>query len=424
MSGDKYDWIVGAAPPPLEAHSEAKHAVFRSYVRRYIEVLTSDPRHDALNLTLVDGFAGGGEYLLGGELRPGSPLILLEEVACAQAQFNARRTKPFALKAEFIFVERKEQSFEYLDRTIRNSAYGSEVGKTIHLVKDDFQNVLPTIIDQVRKRGRAHRSIFVLDQYGYSDVSLETIRSILASLENPEIILTFYVDYLVDFLGENEGFLKGILPVELGVADVRDMLGMKPDREARWLIQNFLYRHLMARTGAPYYTCFFVKSPASYKSYWLVHISKHPKARDEMAVRHWAMSNHFIHHGRAGLRMLGFDPEQAIEQIPLDFVFDDDAAARSRTALLTELPPLIFDPGLGNGAPPTLERLFTRVCNETPATTRLISDVLAELRADKEVEILTRDNRPRPRSTKFEWTDVIVPARQRSLFSSVWPPRR
>src|SRR5229473_4753362 len=67
------------------------------------------------------------------------------------------------------------------------------------------------------------------------------------------------------------------------------------------------------------------------------------KARDEMALRHWAMSNHFVHHGRAGLKMLGFDPEQNIQQIPLGFFFDDDAETRSKNALMNELPPLIFD---------------------------------------------------------------------------------
>jgi hypothetical protein len=138
-----------------------------------------------------------------------------------------------------------------------------------------------------------------------------------------------------------------------------------------------------------------------------------------MALRHWAMSNHFIHHGRAGLRMLGFDPERDIEQIPLDFIFDDDAAARSKSALMSELPPLIFNRGVA----PTLAELFSRVCNETPATTKLISNVLADLRGESEIEIMTKDGRSRPRSTSFEWTDVVLPARQRSMFSTIWPPK-
>lgn len=70
MAGKKYDWQVGHTPPPLDEHSAAKHSVFRSYVQRYIEILTSDPRHDGLNLTLIDGFAGGGEYSYRGQPVP------------------------------------------------------------------------------------------------------------------------------------------------------------------------------------------------------------------------------------------------------------------------------------------------------------------------------------------------------------------
>jgi three-Cys-motif partner protein len=63
MSIEKYEWVVGERPPELEAHSATKHAVLGSYLSRYLEVLTSNPRLDTLSLTLVDGFAGGGQYM-------------------------------------------------------------------------------------------------------------------------------------------------------------------------------------------------------------------------------------------------------------------------------------------------------------------------------------------------------------------------
>jgi hypothetical protein len=228
---------------------------------------------------------------------------------------------------------------------------------------------------------------------------------------------------LIDYLAEDEAFLKAVKPIELTLNDVRDMLALKGQREARWLIQNLLYQHFRDKTGAPFYTCFFIKSSASHRSYWLLHISKHPKARDEMALRHWAMSNHFVHHGRAGIQMLGFDPERDISQIPMDFLFDDDADARSKTALMEQLPRFIFGRADG-GEPTTLGSLFTRICNETPATTRQLADVLVDLRQESEIEILSEDRRPKPRSLQIEWGDVILPARQRSMFSPVWPPAK
>lgn len=107
VSTNKYHWQIGQNPPELDVHSSAKHSVYRDYVRRYIDVLCSDPRHDGLNLTLVDGFAGGGVYLRNGHPASGSPMILLEEITVAEARFARERIKPFRLNAEFIFVERE-----------------------------------------------------------------------------------------------------------------------------------------------------------------------------------------------------------------------------------------------------------------------------------------------------------------------------
>ena len=289
------------------------------------------------------------------------------------------------------------------------------------MVNDAFETALPRIIQRVQARGRAQRCIFFLDQFGYTQISFDTVRSILTRIQNPEIILTFAVDHLIHYLNNSPEFIEAVKPVELSTQHVQELICLKGQREARWVIQNFLYTHLVHQTEAPYYTCFFIKSPESHRSYWLVHISKHPKARDEMALQHWALGNHFIHHGREGLRMLGFDPNHDAHQIPLDFMFDDNAEARSRTALRRELPPLIFDRHRLADGPPTMGRLFSTIANDTPATTELISKVLVGLREDEEIEIVTKDGRPKPRSTHVEWSDVILPARQRSIFSSVWP---
>ena len=137
-----------------------------------------------------------------------------------------------------------------------------------------------------------------------------------------------------------------------------------------------------------------------------------------MTKLHWLMQNHFVHHGRAGLRMLGYDPRQPVDQIPFDFTFDDDAHSRTIAALMEELPRKVFSAYKAGEAPPTLLNLFDSVCNETPATKRLISDAIVKLREMKEFEILTSDGRSRPRTQSVEDTDAIMPARIRDLFSS------
>lgn len=419
MSIEKYEWAVGDPPPPLEEHSKAKHEVLRSYVGKYIEVLTSNPRREALNLTLIDGFAGGGLYQFLGNEVPGSPLILLQEVECAKARFQIERRKPFDLNAQFIFVERSAQSKAFLEKTIRTSQFGPMLGESVEVVQGEFQQAVPQIIASIKQRSRSHRSIFFLDQYGYTNVSLQTIRTILSSLENPEIIITFNVDYLIDYMSETDEFLKAVVPVELGVKAVREMLGMKDQRHGRWAIQNTLYKHFRDQTAAPYYTCFFIKSPNSHRSYWLIHISKHPRARDEMAMRHWDLKNHFVHHGRPGVKMLGYDPEHNSGQTVFDFGFDESAEAMSHAALSADLLPLIRETSIPNGHPHTLKTLFAQICNDTPATATQVGGVLVDLRSQKEIDIVTAEGRPKPRSESVRWTDVILPTRQHRIFGAV-----
>lgn len=421
MSGDKYAWSVGSPPPPLDPHSAAKHELVRNYVARYVDILTSDPRHDVLNVTLVDGFAGGGEYSYLGGTVAGSPMILLQEIEAAKARMALWKKKEFRLNAEFVFVEQKRSNHAYLMDTLRRSPFAASVGTTIQATRGVLENEIGGIIARIQARGTAHRSIFLFDQYGYNQVTLRTIRRILTSLKNPEIILNFNVDWLINYLSEKDDFLKAVAPVELGLADIKDMLAMRDQRQARWFIQHFLYKHIIEKTGAPYYTCFYVVSPESNRSYWLLHISGHPRARDEMARQHWAMSTHSVYQGQAGLNMLGFVPERDLAQLPINFGFDMDAATRTKAALMTDLPPLIFGRPAGL-APPSIGGLFSSVCNQTAATIELVSQSLLDLRKEGEIEIVGPDGRPKPRSVTLSWNDVILPAAQRSLLSVVWPP--
>jgi hypothetical protein len=62
MSGGHYEWCLGEPLPQLGDHSIAKHEIFEQYVGIYIERLTCTPSQTMLNLTIVDGFCGGGLY--------------------------------------------------------------------------------------------------------------------------------------------------------------------------------------------------------------------------------------------------------------------------------------------------------------------------------------------------------------------------
>ena len=118
MPSKQYGWGKGSVPE-IAPHSLAKHRILREYIQRYVEVLTTTPGMEVFRITLVDGFAGGGEYsdARTGLLCPGSPQILIDAVRAAEVKVNATRSKPLKVDARYIFVE-KDPAVAVRDRWI------------------------------------------------------------------------------------------------------------------------------------------------------------------------------------------------------------------------------------------------------------------------------------------------------------------
>ncbi len=85
MSKQPYNWIPGDPPPRIGRHSLAKHEILKSYLEKYVAVLTARLPPRKFKLTLVDGFAGGGVYLHpdADTLVYGSPFIMLDAMSSA-----------------------------------------------------------------------------------------------------------------------------------------------------------------------------------------------------------------------------------------------------------------------------------------------------------------------------------------------------
>ncbi|GLI95326.1 three-Cys-motif partner protein TcmP [Methylocystis echinoides] len=106
MPRKHYGWEIGGPLPEIGLHSVAKHQVFASYVDRYIRILSAHPAMRELNLTVVDGFCGGGKYALEGQVIDGSPLVLLGAVRATEAAMSIGRKSGFRVKADFFFVDK------------------------------------------------------------------------------------------------------------------------------------------------------------------------------------------------------------------------------------------------------------------------------------------------------------------------------
>ncbi|MDZ5453899.1 three-Cys-motif partner protein TcmP [Labrys sp. ZIDIC5] len=413
---NRYAWKIGEPLPLLGKHSVAKHEIFEQYVEIYIDRVTRTPSQKMLNLTVVDGFCGGGLYRQGRNTVDGSPLRLLNAVERADAQLKNARLKGFLIKADFFFVDEAPEHIEFLREQLIGRGYLDRLDKDIFLINSPFEDACPQIFAHIQNKGTAHRSLFFLDQFGWKDVAFATVRSILTQLRKPEILLTFAVDALVNFLSVKTSETQALMAIDLAREDVRALMDMRSGEGWRYLIQNGLYRHIRQRTGASFYTPFFIHSRESRRSYWLLHLSNHRQARDEMGKLHWRINNHFQHHGGAGFHALGFDPSKDLRQDLMPFMFDDDARKRSEATVLEQLPDMIRV-AQQQGSDLTLEELFTRQCNETPVTSDILTGQLLFLRDERELSIVDEHGTQKHRSRHIDWTDRIILPRQRSLFS-------
>jgi hypothetical protein len=127
-----------------------------------------------------------------------------------------------------------------------------------------------------------------------------------------------------------------------------------------------------------------------------------------MGKLHWQLQNHFQHHGGAGFHALGYDPARDLRQDVMDFMFDDDALARSETAVLEQIPRLIFEAAQSGQSAIELETLFAARCNDTPVTSDISRRQLIVLRDQGELAILGPDATPRQSARNLAWTDRII----------------
>ncbi|HVJ42371.1 MAG TPA: three-Cys-motif partner protein TcmP [Dongiaceae bacterium] len=418
MTKKHYSWKQGEALPELGPHSLAKHRILKRYLTRYIEILTATSPQEQLNITLVDGFAGGGKYSHGRDVLPGSPLILLETIAEMQDKLNASRPKGFQINADFIFIEQNPHHSDFLRSVISGSSFSSELDQSIQIWTADFNERTDEIIRRVRARSpRAGRAIFLLDQYGWSQVALRSIRAVLNQLANAEIFLTFSVDALIDYLSDRSLDMRAFGNIDMDRGQVQELINYKSEDQigSRALIQNTLYSHIQSETGSPFYSPFFIKSPDAHRSYWFLHLSKHREARNEIGMIHWAENNISVHHGGAGLNALGFTPNRGVDQLTLPYLFDAKAKERSALELRDQLPQMILEASQSDIAP-SLEQLFVSKSNDTPVVRDMMSGALLDLRNDRELTIVDEHGRVKPRAKTIEWSDRIVLSAQRSFF--------
>ena len=397
-------WRPDTPPPQIEQHSKAKLKVLRQYLSAYFDRLGANPAREEFRLDLVDGFSGGGAFLDGDNVEPGTPIVMLEEANAAEARLNLNRNKRLKFNCKFHFVDVEPNHTNHLRRVLVERGYNID-GDQIIVHDAPFEVVTDSIIaDILRRQPRVGRAIFLLDQCGFSRVSMELVARIFNKLPAAEVILTFAADTLVNHLSTIPAFAKAVAPISLTDSHIQEMIQYKDGAGGRALVQRVIREHIRSITGATYDTPFFIRPSQSRRALWFLHLSRHPIARDVMIQCHWNNFNTFEHYGTGDFNMLGWDALNT-GTLPM-FHFEDLEADQLREQLLNSMPAELHTLAADN--PITVDAMRHRLANKTAARFSDLESIVLRLALEREIDILTSEGRKRSRHIKrLNSTDLI-----------------
>lgn len=408
-----FDWRVGEDPPLIAEHTEAKLRVLRRYLREYFDTLVAGRPREHFKLALVDGFAGGGTYSDGKGTLSGSPLVMLEESSAAEQRLTKDRRKQLLFDVRHYFVEADRAHADHLSAVLHERGHPPSDGKIVLFRERRFDDVVREIISQIKMRQpRAGRSIFLLDQCGFSKVGMDTIRLIRDALPRAEVILTFAVDHMLN-LSTSEEIVQYCTKLGLPADRLRQALRQGED-QWRAALERVLPELALEATGFKWVTPFFLRPAGSRRTLWFIHLSHHATARNVMLRCHWEVRNSTVHYGDSlGPAMLGWE---ALERKTLPLLtFCDEDRRQMRESSFDELARRLH-PRLEE-APMPVEKAVTFFGNDTAMTFEDMNDILVQGRNHGDLEVWTADGRIRDGHglQRLNRTDRISLPRQRTL---------
>jgi three-Cys-motif partner protein len=416
------NWTSGQLPG-LEHHSAKKLDLLHDYLVLYLEiVLRNAPGKEIQEITLIDGFAGGGLYEEG---KTGSPISILTAVKAAEAKVNIGREKKIKISPICFFIEEDPCAFECLKACLTTLGYGSQIGKTIHLRNASFEPCVAEIIHDIKRRHKrgGHRTIFFLDQCGYTQVPAGVIQKIDQQLGGrAEFIINFSITWFGEFLSEKTAKNFSTSIQKLGLENHVNADAMLKERQAlggswKHAVESHIGSGFHHATGIKFFTPFYIEPVKNHRGYWLLHLAHSSRARQAMTEIHWEKHNGSRHYGPKGYGILSYKPDLDPTEYIEGMAFDDTSRAECQKRLAPDFARLLRDEHDGGI---TYEALEDLTSNNTIADAALLNDVIWELYQSGDFEVLSPSGR-RKTTRNFSGDDRITPRKQ-MLFNGVDTP--
>ena len=403
MVAKTYDWEHGAK---LEDHTRKKHEILRRYFRQYLLTRCKVPQQEKFRLAIVDGFSGAGKYECGSH---GSPLIFVEGLLNAAAEINHGRErqgmKPVVIESLLLFNDRNSGAIEQLKQNLVPLLMEVEASTHLRIETGFYTSEFEVAYRTIKKRlaaARCRNVFFNLDQCGYSHVPSDIIRDIVTFWRSAEILLTFMIKSLLAFLSPDSKV--NVVPLEPALQrEIEKLHKENSFGKKEWLARAEMVVYDYLKNYATFVSPFAINNPDGWQ-YWLMHFATSYRARQVYNdVLHQCDAQ--AHFGRAGLKMLSYDPSNEGQL----YLFDDDSRQASKKALYEDIPRFVAE----SGDALTMQDFYGAAYSETPAHSEDIHEIIM---LHEDIEVITETGGARRKANTIKPTDTLKMKNQRSLF--------
>jgi three-Cys-motif partner protein len=269
-----------------DPHTLAKHAILARYLGAWFPIITRQSQRiasrpgttAARQILFIDAFAGPGVYANG---KPGSPIIALQSAMQHAVKFPA--------PVRLVFIEKDPARFKSLRETVDREKLRF-AGSNNVIVDDptcgDCDAILSRQLAAYAANGvKFGPALAFLDQFGFSGVSMELVRQILAY---PECEVLTYID----FKGMNRWIQDetkwGGFDRAFGSEAWKPAIKMAEPEQRAYLLSTYV-AGLKTYGNATYVCHFSMFGLNGQLLYWLIFCTNSLRGLEEMKKAMWAV---------------------------------------------------------------------------------------------------------------------------------------
>lgn len=304
-----------------------KHDLYAEYLKEYLRIVGEGAwKSKRVRVTVIDAFAGGGEYDAedaGRSLVPGSPLRLLRAAEEAK-QALLERDPSYDVEVRFWFNDAERDNADHLRQVLGREGYTID-GKRIRVTTGRFADQVDAMIAAVRQQQpRAGKALVIADQTGWKDATPEMLSRFMDALPGVELLVTLSAGMLLNpGRGLNWNLVLSTRTwlhpqvIQQFKADVQQ-IRQEPDHQIAKSSRAVALRQVMSemavRTGATLFSAFTLVPERSNQYLWVLHMVRMRegqergkiRARDAMLDTEWSLDGVTRHLGGTPRHYLGY----------------------------------------------------------------------------------------------------------------------